>query len=149
MKSTFLRADVSRVSSVPVLFFGSSPCFPSFFFALMMIFWSKRRKIYTPKGEHGCKNFVGGGGSRKLSRVMRRGHFSKITFKGESTVSYRFKHKILRSPLPRRQVMTCLIGRLSHVTMSPPPPSPIVHELVRARSALTVANQGNAQKKIT
>lgn len=43
--------------------------------------------------------------------------------------------------------MTDLIGRLSHVTMYPPPPSPIVHELVRARSAFTVANQGNAQKK--
>ena len=43
--------------------------------------------------------------------------------------------------------MTGPIARLSKVTMSPPPPSLIVHELVRARSAFTVANQGNAQKK--
>lgn len=44
--------------------------------------------------------------------------------------------------------MTGPIGRLSHVTMSPPPPSPIVHESVRARSAFTVANQGNAQNDL-
>lgn len=44
--------------------------------------------------------------------------------------------------------MTGPISRLSHVTMSPPPPSPIVHESVRARSAFTVANQGNAQNDL-
>ena len=44
--------------------------------------------------------------------------------------------------------MTGPIGRLSHVTMSAPPPSPIVHESVRARSAFTVANQGNAQNDL-
>lgn len=44
--------------------------------------------------------------------------------------------------------MTGPIGRLSKVTMSPPPPSPIVHESVRARSAFTVANQGNAQNDL-
>lgn len=82
----------------------------------------------------------------KLSRVMRRGHFSKIT------VSYRFKPKIPRSPPPPPQAIS---NDWSHRPSEPcdnvsspslTAPSPIVHELVRARSAVTVANRGNAQK---
>ena len=99
MKSSFLRADKCRVASVPVLFFGSSPCFPSLFFTLMMLFGARDGKYTRRKVNMGAKT-LWRGESRKLSRVMRRGHFSKITFKGESTVSYRFKPKILQSPPP-------------------------------------------------
>ena len=95
----------------------------------------------------------GGGGVKnsKLSRVMRRGHFSKVSFKGESTVSYRFKPQIPRSPPPRPAPpppAKVISNDWSHRPSEPCDnvPSPIVLELVRARSAFTVANQGNAPK---
>ena len=61
--------------------------FSSFLLHVDDDFFGARDGKYTRRKVNMGAKTLWRGESRKLSRVMRRGHVSKITFKGESTVS--------------------------------------------------------------